>query len=51
MPREAIDALEGTSSRIELTAALVALAQSLTLIGESAQARLALERAMDLDRE
>ena len=47
--REAIDALEGTSSRIELSAAFAALAHPLTLLGELDQAQLALSRAFELD--
>jgi DNA-binding SARP family transcriptional activator len=47
--QDAIEALEGTSSRIELSAALVALAQSLTLLGEADRAELAIARALELD--
>ncbi len=47
--REAIEALEGTSSRIELSAAFAALAHPLTLLGQLEEARSALNRAGQLD--
>jgi DNA-binding SARP family transcriptional activator/tetratricopeptide (TPR) repeat protein len=47
--RDAIEALEGTSSRIELAAAFSALAYPLTLLGQFEQAQSALERANELD--
>ena len=46
---EAIDALDGTSSRIELSAALVARAVALTLIGESEESHATVERASGVD--
>jgi DNA-binding SARP family transcriptional activator len=46
---DAIEALEGTSSRIELSAALVALSQSFTLLGEGDQAKSAFMRALEFD--
>jgi DNA-binding SARP family transcriptional activator len=46
---DAIEALQGTSSRIELSAALVALSQSFTLLGEADQAQSALIRALEFD--
>jgi DNA-binding SARP family transcriptional activator/tetratricopeptide (TPR) repeat protein len=47
--RDAIEALEGTSSRIELAAAFSALAYPLTLLGEFEQAQSAINRALELD--
>jgi LuxR family maltose regulon positive regulatory protein len=47
--REAIEALEGTSSRIELAAAFMALAYPLTLLGLSQDAQAAIEHARNLD--
>jgi ATP/maltotriose-dependent transcriptional regulator MalT/DNA-binding SARP family transcriptional activator len=47
--RDAIEALEGTSSRIELSAAYAALAHPLTLLGQLDEAHAALQRATTLD--
>lgn len=47
--REAIDALEPTSSLVELAAALMALAYPLTLLGHLAEAERAIDRANQLD--
>ena len=46
---EAIEALEGTSSRIELAAALMALAYPLVLMGAGERAQAAIDRAISLD--
>ena len=46
---EAIEALDGTSSRMELSAALVARAVALTLIGESEESHATVERASGVD--
>jgi len=46
---EAIEALEGTSSRIELSAALMARAYVLTLLGLSNDARAAIDQASTID--
>ncbi len=46
---EAIEALEGTSSRMELSAALVARAVALTLAGRSEEAWATVERASTVD--
>ena len=47
--RDAIDALEGTSSHIELSAALMALAYPLTLLGHADEAQSAIDRALTFD--
>jgi DNA-binding SARP family transcriptional activator len=47
---EAIDALEGTSSRLELSAALTSLAYPLAMVGDIDQSQVVIERAMDLDK-
>jgi DNA-binding SARP family transcriptional activator len=47
--REAIEALEGTSSRMELSAAYMALAYPLTLLGLTQESKAAIEHAMTLD--
>ena len=46
---EAIDALEDTSSRMELAAGLMALAYAHTLLGSGGQARAAVDRAASID--
>ena len=46
---EAIEALDGTSSRLELSAALVARAVALTLIGELEESHATVERASGVD--
>ncbi len=47
--REAIQSLEGTSSRIELSAAFMALAHPLALLGKASEAQQAIDRAVSLD--
>ncbi len=47
--KEAIWALGGTSSRIELSAAYMALAQPLALLGRGAEANDAIDHALELD--
>jgi len=47
--REAIEALEGTSSQIELSAAYMALASPLALLGKELEAEQAIGRALRLD--
>ncbi len=46
---EAVEALEGTSSRIELSAALMARAYALTLLGQLDDARDAISHASQID--
>ena len=46
---EAIEALDGTSSRMELSAALIARAVALTLVGQSDESRATVERASIVD--
>lgn len=46
---EAIEALEGTSSRIELSASLMARAYALTLLGRLEMARDAIDKASTID--
>ena len=46
---EAIEALEGTSSRMELSAALAARAMALTLAGRADEARATVQRASVID--
>ncbi len=47
--REAIEALEGTSSRIELSAAEMSLASPLTMLGLEVEARMVVGRALEAD--
>ncbi|MFL5676699.1 MAG: hypothetical protein ACJ77X_03570, partial [Chloroflexota bacterium] len=47
--REAIESLEGTSSRVELAAAEMALAYALAMLGHQTEANVAIARALELD--
>ena len=49
VPREAIEALEGTSSRMELSAAYADPAHPLTLLGHLDEAQAASSKAAELD--
>ena len=49
--QEAIDALEGTSSRIELAAALMAQASAFALLGMAGDAQGTMDRVMSFDKE
>jgi len=49
--QEAIDALEGTSSRIELAAALMAQAYAFALLGMTGDAQTTMDRVMGVEEE